>query len=65
MTLGRAGSGRQERCRQGTTQSCPGAGRALVLLAPEPDSTKAAAPVRKSPSQKQSKRSEAVFLPKH
>lgn len=65
VTLGRAGSGRQDRCRQGTTESCPRAGRALVLPAPEPGSTKAAVPVKKSPSQKQSKRREAVFLPKH
>lgn len=36
VTLGRAGSGRQDRCRQGTTESCPRAGRALVLPAPEP-----------------------------
>lgn len=46
--LGRAGSSRQDRCRQGTTQCCPGAGRTLVLPAPEPSSASQEEPVPKT-----------------
>lgn len=65
VRLGRASSGQQDRCRQGTAQSCPGAGRARHCWLQSRGSTKAAAPIGRSPSQKQNKRSRTVFLPEH
>lgn len=50
VRLGRAGSGWQDRCRQGTAQSCPGAGRARHHWIQSPSSTKAAVPVGQTPS---------------